>query len=523
MAVVNRIASLRRRSGNITALRGASGMLAIAALLAAGWAILGFAAARVVGLVGLVSGAVFLVTKLGFLVSRERANRRRVRALATEQQALIERAEHAEAAVDSLAEANQALARTNEDLAARVARLAEQVDDDRARAEADAAGLRTDLDRAAAATKRAARDAKQAQELTREMGTVLREELTGALTSVALLEDVEVLSARTPILSIAIPGYNRPVELERCLQSIVDQIGPEEQGLVEVIVTDDASTDVRAAEVAYRFALEHDAVGFRQNLDNLGLERNLVECTRTCSGDHVWVFGNDDQLEPGGLAAVLDELSERAPDVLMVEKRRIDKYGAPRADKAGVSPATIAPGTRREFESMLDVARGTGIISSFGWITQIVVRREQWQRIDPQPFFDTTMYPQVAMMLLAFSSSKVTYLNTVVVVHRTQNIRQRLAEAAGRPEASYMAGGKERDARWFGVGYAAFLQRVIDRGPFEADDLEPLREALWTELSMLDWIEQNWHHGARNGVEFPADMLVDAERLFTSLGRPIPT
>ena len=362
--------------------------------------------------------------------------------------------------------------------------------------------------------------------LARETGAVLRAEIAGSQMEdrdwfpidPVLSTDDEPIADLTPVLSIAIPGYNRPDKLWDALESIVDQVEPDFVDRVEVIITDDRSTDKVATEVAHQFARDHSFIGFRMNETNLGLERNLVTCTGPCRGEYLWVFGNDDLLGPGILRQLMPELEEGRFDLFLLDKERISRQGEPVERRPGTRPSTNSS----DYGSILELAEVTGLISSFGWISQIVRRRAPYVAVDPEPYYDTTLHPHLGMMLEAFPSSPVAFRSSIGVIHRTQDPRERLAESAGRPEASYMAGGAERDARWFGAGYAAMLQRVVDRSPITPEQLARLNEAQWHEGTMFDWIEKNWQTGVDSGLQLDEPLLADALRLFESVDRVAP-
>ncbi len=357
----------------------------------------------------------------------------------------------------------------------------------------------------------------RATTLARETGAVLRAEIAGSRLEERDWHPIDPSGVIQPLLSIAIPGYNRPEQLWRTLDALVDQIEPAFADRVEVIVTDDRSTDRMATEVAHQFARDHSFIGFRRNEHNIGLERNLIRCSEPCRGTYLWVFGNDDLIGPEALDVILRDLERDEYDLVVLDKERMDKHGAAVDFRPGTRPIELPPGDSHVFESMLAVGRQTGLISTFGWITQVIRRRAPYMAVDPEPFFETTLHPHLGMMLVAFPRSPVLFRAIVGVIHRTQDRRERLAEAAGRPEVAYMAGGKERDARWFGAGYAALLQRAIDRCEIRPEELLHQREALWTELSLLDWIAENWRHGVAEGLQLDDDIVADALRLYRSL------
>ena len=76
-------------------------------------------------------------------------------------------------------------------------------------------------------------------------GTTLRQELEGRFTDVERVASVPVTGVPQPLLSIAVPGFNRPYLLEECLASMVSELEFVEPGTVEIVVTDDHSPDRR--------------------------------------------------------------------------------------------------------------------------------------------------------------------------------------------------------------------------------------------------------------------------------------
>ena len=99
----------------------------------------------------------------------------------------------------------------------------------------------------------------------------------------------------SPLLSICIPTRNRAQFLHTLLESIARQVTP----AVEVVISDDASTDDTASLIE----------SFRPRLPRLTYEkvdpafrydRNLLHAVALARGEFCWLFGDDDRLEPGG-------------------------------------------------------------------------------------------------------------------------------------------------------------------------------------------------------------------------------
>ncbi|MDG1409942.1 MAG: glycosyltransferase [Acidimicrobiales bacterium] len=322
-----------------------------------------------------------------------------------------------------------------------------------------------------------------------------------------------------PFLSIAIPGFNRPDELRACLQSIVDEVERSSTSRTEVWITDDRSTVEAACSVGSEFASRYPYIGFQQNPENVGLERNLLTACLPCRGEYVLILGNDDRLHKGGLAAILSSAHSGIWDVLVFDKVRVDRGGTRVLDRvAGSSPADIEPGEHRSYAGLLEFARETGLLSGFGFISAVVFRRTPFMAIDQSPYLGLTMYPQIGVLLEAHLRSSVCYHHVPIVLHRTTTRSEKAGEAVGRPEESFMMGGKERDARWFGITLAALLQRVIDQSSFKALELQDIPELLFDQPSLVGYLRRNRALADQQGLDFATDVREDAERLFRALG-----
>ena len=84
-----------------------------------------------------------------------------------------------------------------------------------------------------------------------------------------------------PMLSIAVPSFNRPDLLAECLASIEREVAAGYEDVVEVFILDDASTDPATMEVAAAFAESHRYAALDRQSHNVGIERNVIGVTAT--------------------------------------------------------------------------------------------------------------------------------------------------------------------------------------------------------------------------------------------------
>ena len=120
-----------------------------------------------------------------------------------------------------------------------------------------------------------------------------------------------------PLISVVIPVHGVADYLDRCLDSILGELGPDEQaGAIEVIAVDDASPD-RSGEILAARRDPRLRVITTPVAGGPGPARDLG--AKEASGEYVWFVDGDDEIAPGGLAAVAEALTRLRPDVLVVD------------------------------------------------------------------------------------------------------------------------------------------------------------------------------------------------------------
>lgn len=121
-----------------------------------------------------------------------------------------------------------------------------------------------------------------------------------------------------PLLTIAIPTYNRSACLGQLLEILMPQLKDEPR--VELIVSDNASQDDTPNMVA-TFQKRGLEIAYFRNDVNLGADVNFVRCYELARGEYVWIFGDDDIVVPGGLRQVLKALEPREYDLIFLRGR----------------------------------------------------------------------------------------------------------------------------------------------------------------------------------------------------------
>jgi abequosyltransferase len=93
-------------------------------------------------------------------------------------------------------------------------------------------------------------------------------------------------------VSICIPQYNRIRFLLQSLETIARQDYPD----LEVVISDDCSTDDTQQRIAALIPGYPFPVVYHRNEKNLGYDANYRRCIELATGDYCFVIGNDDTL-----------------------------------------------------------------------------------------------------------------------------------------------------------------------------------------------------------------------------------
>jgi glycosyltransferase involved in cell wall biosynthesis len=97
-----------------------------------------------------------------------------------------------------------------------------------------------------------------------------------------------------PLVSVGIPAYNRPESLERAVRSVLDQTHSD----LEVVISDDASTDAEVARVGERLGAEDTRVSYMRQPRNIGHDRNYQRVLELAQGSYFMWLSDDDRLHP---------------------------------------------------------------------------------------------------------------------------------------------------------------------------------------------------------------------------------
>jgi abequosyltransferase len=124
-------------------------------------------------------------------------------------------------------------------------------------------------------------------------------------------------TAKRPILTIAIPTYNRSHYLRECLEILLPQVVAAAPA-AQVMVLNNNSTD-DTAKVAVEFLARFpQCLTVINNPENIGADANIAKCFSEIHTQYGWIFGDDDVLVPGALDILVGYLRKREYGVVHI-------------------------------------------------------------------------------------------------------------------------------------------------------------------------------------------------------------
>lgn len=112
-----------------------------------------------------------------------------------------------------------------------------------------------------------------------------------------------------PFLTIAIPTWNRHKPLQENLLSLIKEIGNTLDDKVEVLVSDNASTD-ETESLCNNLCDNHSFIRYHRNPENLGANANFQNVIQLAHGQYVWLLGDDDLVVEGSLSKVIHDIQD---------------------------------------------------------------------------------------------------------------------------------------------------------------------------------------------------------------------
>lgn len=218
------------------------------------------------------------------------------------------------------------------------------------------------------------------------------------------------LENHTPLLTIAIPTWNRASYLKENLEQLRSEISKVGDGVVEVLVSDNCSDDDTSEVVAA--AIESGLpIRYVRNERNIGWGGNFCQCFELAEGKYVLLLGDDDLLVDGAL-------------VLLTDRLRVDNYGVVCLRPYGFDtdfrreyPGSF--GNEREYSSPASFLKDIGALMTL--ISACVVRADLVRGLPLRQYFASDLAHLYLVLHAALNARKSYFLNRYLVACKRNN------------------------------------------------------------------------------------------------------
>ena len=195
-------------------------------------------------------------------------------------------------------------------------------------------------------------------------------------------------------LSVCIPTYNRAALLREVLDSFLPQLEQD----VEIVVSDNASTD-GTEEIVEQYRSSYPSIRYHRWAVNMGADRNYLKVVEMARGDYCWLFGSDDTVSPGAVGHILAMLGDQS-DIYVFNRQECNHEMRPMHRSSwlrGVPEARVfrfdQPGV---LASYLEKPESLGGI--FSYLSSIVVRRAAWNAAGYDERFTGSAYSHASIL-----------------------------------------------------------------------------------------------------------------------------
>jgi len=127
-----------------------------------------------------------------------------------------------------------------------------------------------------------------------------------------------------PLLTIAIPTYNRANFLALSLQQLKKDERLINDRIIEVLIYDDCSTD-NTDDVVRKASIKGMKINHIKNQKNLGLDGNVAKCINEAKGKYIVILGDDDLFIDGAIKWLVNTLKQKDYGVVCMKAYGYEK------------------------------------------------------------------------------------------------------------------------------------------------------------------------------------------------------
>ena len=213
-----------------------------------------------------------------------------------------------------------------------------------------------------------------------------------------------------PLLTISIPTWNRADYLKRNLVQLYSEIQSVDPGLVEIIVSDNCSSDhtPKVVEEVQNIGL---AIDYIKNESNVGWALNFIQCFERARGKYVLLLGDDDLLTDGALQYIINLISNKDYGVVCMKPYGFNKDFRLEHPKGSGSEKCYTDAN--QFLLAID--------KFFSLTSALVLNKSLLKEVDSKQFIKTDLATFHLMLRAALEAKENIYIDKFLLACQRQN------------------------------------------------------------------------------------------------------
>lgn len=220
-------------------------------------------------------------------------------------------------------------------------------------------------------------------------------------------------------IAFCIPAYNRYDCLIELLETIVGQLDDTNRNKIQICVSDDCSPQSLEKTVDYMKQYDVEYIYYR-NENNLGADGNFLKSAEIANARYCWMMGDDDGIADGAINRMLRYIEEY-PDIAVF-------FGNRYVCNKKLKPFMKEKWTKRKGHFFVDFTQEDDILKYFnelnsttclGYLTTLIVKKQEWDQITEYSEYIGTIYIQVAKyFMMLYKKGKMLCLDDYIALSR---------------------------------------------------------------------------------------------------------
>lgn len=210
-------------------------------------------------------------------------------------------------------------------------------------------------------------------------------------------------------LGICIPTYKRPDQLLKCVTSIIE--AGQSYG-ISIFISDDSTDDTNKKAIE-ELQNKYSNIVVNYNVENLGIDKNIVKSIDMCTCEFAWPLGEDDWLTKNAIELVLQALEkEKNLPFLFVNYSYVNN-----------DFSRILMRKRLNFKSNTLISGNEFFekyIWSAGFIGGCIISKSDWSKISVEKYIGT-YFAHVGAISEIIKDKSILIISEALVLNRAEN------------------------------------------------------------------------------------------------------